>query len=142
MAKVYMLHFDPPYRHAKHYVGFTPNGVKARLKQHQNGNGAKLTAAVAEAGHDMVVARTWDFGKDWLAAREYERTLKRQGGHSSICPVCNPVLKIEPNVKVRRQKIKRLHAQGEAHREVNSENIHHRLGDGDTPSSERRRCVS
>ena len=32
---VYLLHFDPPYRHAKHYLGYTKaESVKARFERH------------------------------------------------------------------------------------------------------------
>ena len=37
----YLLHFDPPYKHARHYVGYTEH-LDVRVEQHRNGTGANL----------------------------------------------------------------------------------------------------
>jgi len=37
---VYILHLDPPYKHAAHYSGFSPeaaDGVQARVAEHAAG---------------------------------------------------------------------------------------------------------
>jgi predicted GIY-YIG superfamily endonuclease len=82
-AVVYLLHFDRPYRHARHYSGTTPNGhLTERLAQHAAGHGARLTQVVADAGIGWHLARTWPGG------RTRERQLKRQGGASRRCPLC------------------------------------------------------
>lgn len=78
---VYLLHFDRPYKHARHYVGRTEN-VKRRLAEHAAGRGARLLAVVREAGIGWQLARLWPGG----AARE--RQIKRQGGHARHCPLC------------------------------------------------------
>ncbi|MGO9899899.1 MAG: hypothetical protein ACLP0J_09445 [Solirubrobacteraceae bacterium] len=39
---VYLLHFDVPYRHARHYTGWTGRDLPGRLAQHQAGAGALL----------------------------------------------------------------------------------------------------
>jgi hypothetical protein len=31
---VYMLHFDQPFKHANHYIGFTTRTVEDRLVEH------------------------------------------------------------------------------------------------------------
>jgi predicted GIY-YIG superfamily endonuclease len=36
---VYLLHFDQPYKHARHYVGWTARNVKRRLAEHEAGRG-------------------------------------------------------------------------------------------------------
>jgi predicted GIY-YIG superfamily endonuclease len=46
---VYLLHFDRPLKHAKHYLGYA-NDLQARLEQHRSGNGARLIQVVQEAG--------------------------------------------------------------------------------------------
>ena len=46
---VYLLHFDQPYKHARHYVGWTARNVKRRLAEHEAGRGARLLAVVREA---------------------------------------------------------------------------------------------
>ncbi|MDL4817376.1 hypothetical protein [Actinomadura opuntiae] len=38
---VYLLHFTRPYKHAKHYTGWTSD-LDARLAEHAAGRGARL----------------------------------------------------------------------------------------------------
>jgi predicted GIY-YIG superfamily endonuclease len=78
---VYLLHFDRPYKHARHYVGWTLD-VKRRLAEHEAGRGARLLAVVHEAGIGWQLARMWSGGP----ARE--RQIKAQGGHARQCPLC------------------------------------------------------
>lgn len=78
----YLLHFHRPYRHARHYTGWTTD-LPARLAEHAAGHGARLLAVVAEAGIGWTLARTWPG-----ATRADERALKRQGGASRRCPLC------------------------------------------------------
>lgn len=78
---VYLLHFNQPYHHAKHYTGVAEN-LERRLHQHRKGSGARLMEVVNQAGIDWQVARTWE------GDRKRERQLKRQGGASRHCPVC------------------------------------------------------
>jgi len=79
---VYLLHFDQPYKHARHYIGWTGSGLGARLAAHERGDGARLLAVVRGAGIGWQLARTWPGG------RIRERQLKRQGGASRCCPLC------------------------------------------------------
>jgi len=81
---VYLLHFTEPYKHARHYVGVATH-VQRRLQHHRTGSGARLLAAVAAAGIDFVVARTWRGG------RKLERKIKRNefGSTRLLCPVCS-----------------------------------------------------
>ena len=81
---VYLLHFERPYRHARHYLGFTDD-LDRRLAQHRSGNGARLLEVIAEAGIGWVLARTWPDGE-----RELERAIKRAGHTPRLCPLCNP----------------------------------------------------
>lgn len=82
---IYLLHFDRPYKHARHYTGWTPDGnLDARLAAHKAGRGARLTQVVAQAGIGWTLARTWP------GDRTRERQLKRQGGASRRCPICHP----------------------------------------------------
>jgi len=50
LGVVYMLHFDRPYKHARHYVGWTARNVKRRLAEHEAGRGARLLSVVRAAG--------------------------------------------------------------------------------------------
>jgi predicted GIY-YIG superfamily endonuclease len=78
---VYLLHFDQPYKHARHYVGWTRN-VKRRLAEHVAGRGVPLTIAARRAGITLVLARMWP------GSPARERQIKRQGGHARHCPLC------------------------------------------------------
>lgn len=80
---VYLLHFDPPFKHAQHYIGVTRNSLARRLRDHLTGRGANLTRHAKRAGCLMILTRIWpaaDFG--------LEVRLKKRGGASRICPVC------------------------------------------------------
>jgi predicted GIY-YIG superfamily endonuclease len=78
---VYLVHFTEPYRHARHYTGWTAD-LDSRLAEHQAGRGARLLQVITQAGIDWTLARTWQ------GTRERERQLKRQGGASRRCPIC------------------------------------------------------
>lgn len=78
---VYLLHFAQPYRHARHYTGWTTD-LDARLAEHKAGRGARLLQVIGNAGIDWSLARTWE------GTRSRERQLKRTGGASRRCPLC------------------------------------------------------
>ena len=78
---VYLVHFSAPYRHARHYTGWTAD-LDSRLAEHQAGRGARLLQVITQAGIEWTLARTWQ------GTRERERQLKRQGGASRRCPIC------------------------------------------------------
>ena len=78
---VYLVHFTEPYRHARHYTGWTTD-LESRLAEHQAGRGARLLQVITQAGIGWTLARTWQ------GTRERERQLKRQGGASRRCPIC------------------------------------------------------
>lgn len=84
MGTVYLLHFSPPYKHARHYLGFTSyRDVSIRLQRHQSGQGATLTRVAVEAGVELVLVRTWKGNRD------LERRLKRWHGSTKLCPLCH-----------------------------------------------------
>jgi predicted GIY-YIG superfamily endonuclease len=78
---LYLVHFAEPYRHARHYTGWTAD-LDARLKLHRADGGARLLEVIAHAGIEWTLARTWE------GSRARERQLKRQGGASRRCPIC------------------------------------------------------
>jgi predicted GIY-YIG superfamily endonuclease len=77
---VYLLHFTSPYRHARHYRGWTAD-LDARLAQHRAGQGARLMTVIRDAGIGFVVAKTEP------GTRARERQLKQRGAGRD-CPVC------------------------------------------------------
>lgn len=82
---IYLLHFDRPFGHARHYLGWTGDGrLESRLAHHAAGTGANLLRHVAAAGIGWTLVRTW------TGDRSRERALKVRGGHSRKCPACVP----------------------------------------------------
>lgn len=82
-GRLYLLHFDVPYKHARHYLGYAGHGVRRRLKEHAAGRGARLTAVVRAAGIGWLCVRVWK------GTRSDERRLKRWNGLGQLCPVCS-----------------------------------------------------
>jgi len=85
MGTIYLLHFEPAYKHAQHYLGYTERDVEDRLQDHQHGNGARLTQVASGAGVKLWVVRTWD-----NKTRDDERRLKNHNHEPRLCPICNP----------------------------------------------------
>ena len=79
---LYLLHFERPYKHARHYRGYT-RGLLDRLACHRAGNGARLMEVVTGAGIPWVLARTWPRG-----TRTLERQLKNHNNGPRLCPIC------------------------------------------------------
>jgi predicted GIY-YIG superfamily endonuclease len=80
---IYMLHFDQPYRHAKHYVGWTED-LLDRLDRHAAGHGARLIAVIWDAGIGFTLVRICE------GTRATERAIKHAGGAVRYCPACTP----------------------------------------------------
>ena len=80
---IYMLHFDQPYRHARHYVGWTED-LLDRLERHATGHGARLVAVIWDAGIGFTAVRICE------GTRTTERAIKNAGGAVRYCPACTP----------------------------------------------------
>ena len=83
---VYLLHFERPYHHARHYLGFTED-LDTRLEAHRTGDPHthhRLMQVVAAAGIGFVLARTWN-----TEDRAFERRLKRWKCAPRLCPICS-----------------------------------------------------
>jgi hypothetical protein len=78
---IYMLHFDRPYKHAKHYVGWTDD-LLDRLDHHAKGSGARLVAVIWQAGIGFTLVRICE------GTRSTERAIKNAGGAVRYCPAC------------------------------------------------------
>jgi len=79
---VYLLHFNTPYFHAQHYIGWTSLTVEQRMEHHRSGHGARLLEVVTNAGIGFNVARTW------TGTRRLERLLKNHHNARRHCPLC------------------------------------------------------
>ena len=81
---VYLLHIDPPYKHAKHYVGWTRHKLlKRRINKHLQGNGSPLIRAAIAAGCRVGMVYHWPD-----ADRHFEKRLKMRKDVPSWCPLC------------------------------------------------------
>lgn len=81
---IYLLHFERPLHHARHYLGITED-IARRMADHSSGNGAKITKALKEAGIGFTLVAVWSG-----ATRNDERSLKNMRNTPQICPECNP----------------------------------------------------
>jgi len=81
---LYLLHLDPPYKHARHYLGVTRNGrnVVHRWMEHMQGRGAVLTQHAVRSDCRLILARIWV-----NAEFAHEARLKGRG-LAPLCPVC------------------------------------------------------
>lgn len=99
MEGVYLLHFDRPYKHAKHYVGWSSD-IESRLLAHKNGRGARLIEVISNEGIAARLVRVWP-----RRTRRFERQLKRNSHIPAACPECKstagkgrwPAKEIEPH---------------------------------------------
>jgi len=80
VGDVYLLHFTSPYRHARHYRGWSLDAA-TRIEEHRRGQGARLMKVIKDAGIGFVVAKIEP------GTRARERQLKQRGA-SRDCPVC------------------------------------------------------
>jgi predicted GIY-YIG superfamily endonuclease len=81
---LYLLHFDPRYLHAGHYLGYTHDVVK-RFALHLRGKGSPLVKAAVNNGSKIVLVRIW--AEDGNAEQEIKRVV---GSRARLCPLCNP----------------------------------------------------
>lgn len=79
---VYILHFEKPYKHARHYVGFTTD-LDRRQREHTHYCRSPLLKAVRAAGIRWYLAVVFEGG------RKLERKIKESNHTSRYCPLCN-----------------------------------------------------
>lgn len=103
MKGVYLLHFEPRYKHAGHYLGYADD-IGRRVFEHEiSGSGAKLPDAARRAGVNMYLARVFPGADRKLERKLKGRQLRDDGTKSAhtgslarLCPICHPeVLKRE-----------------------------------------------
>ena len=83
----YVIHFEPPLRHAKNYLGSAAN-LRARVAADLAGTGAKMVAAALARGITCTVSRIWvtDTREE---AWQTEAGLKEQRNTPRFCPGCS-----------------------------------------------------
>ena len=85
--KVYVIHFDRAYKHAKHYTGITIN-IETRMKKHRNGTGSRLMKVLKEnnIGFRFSIIKE---GLTFSEAHAYEKYLKTKiKKPQRFCPIC------------------------------------------------------
>jgi hypothetical protein len=79
---IYLIHFDRPLHHARHYLGYCADGtLQVRLIRHRAGRGARLLAVLRELNIGWRVVRVFE------GDRRIERRLKNYRS-CHLCPVC------------------------------------------------------
>lgn len=97
---VYVLHIEPPYQHARHYIGFTRLSVLDRFAVHMSGRGSPLIRAAVAAGHCVTVAHAWSCG-----TRTFERHLKNRKDANRWCKLCGERRRPKPTFAAFARKI-------------------------------------
>jgi hypothetical protein len=81
---VYLIHFDRPLHHARHYLGYCADGtMEVRLIRHRAGRGARILAALRRVDIGWRVVRVFD------GDYRFERRLKSLHKIWHYCPVCS-----------------------------------------------------
>jgi hypothetical protein len=85
---LFLLHFDPPYAHARHYLGYAIG----------TGRGAKYARSIAEGEaigpHELVMAAQWSGCEIRVAdvlvgeGRATQRRMRAAGSLSRFCRYC------------------------------------------------------
>jgi predicted GIY-YIG superfamily endonuclease len=81
VGTIYLVHFDHPYEHARHYTGWTED-LLDRLDRHARGHSARLMRVIWEAGIGFTLVRVRE------GTRGTERSIKNAGGAVRYCPLC------------------------------------------------------
>lgn len=99
VGTIYLLHFDRPLHHAKHYLGWAKDDPMDRVNDHLAGLSrvAIMRAAVA-AGIHVELVRTWP------ADRTTERKLKNRKNARGLCPICRASYNEEAKLRMRRRR--------------------------------------
>jgi predicted GIY-YIG superfamily endonuclease len=83
MSHVYLLHFDPSFKHAQHYAGYTTrDDVSDRVAEHIAGRGARIVRLAIASGCTIRLARVW---RD--VPRKHEMKIKGRSLRP-LCPLC------------------------------------------------------
>lgn len=88
MSDLFLLHFEPAYQHAGHYLGYAKG--TGRVGEYAK----RVAAGKVHAPHPLVERALLQGSEITVAAifygdnRDERRRLRRQGGLSRHCPVC------------------------------------------------------
>lgn len=82
---IYVLHFNTPIAHARHYVGCTSH-LKQRLSTHAIGHGSRLTRELHDRGYNWTLAALYQ--APLAVMRRVERAAKDQKNGPRLCSIC------------------------------------------------------
>lgn len=88
MPDLYLLHFDPPYRHARHYLGYAVGTGRGASYARAQARGKALGA------HELVMAAQANLCEisvvDVLVGegRATQRRMRANGSLSRFCSIC------------------------------------------------------
>lgn len=85
---VYVLHLDPPYKHAGHYIGYTPDATADRRVGEHLVAGPKASPLIVAAIRAGSVVRLAHVVEGDTAGRDFERWLKARADTRKWCPCC------------------------------------------------------
>jgi predicted GIY-YIG superfamily endonuclease len=80
-GRVYLICFERPYKHARHYMGWTARSIEERIAEHMTGKGSRLMAAVVNAGI------SWEVVKVWEGATLRDELRWKSGSAGRKCPI-------------------------------------------------------
>lgn len=95
---VYLLHFDPPYKHAAHYFGVTSGNLRDALHAFGRGLGDALPVAAIRNGSQPLIGRTW---KPRTKVHDVDemlsllRSLRRTRSAGRYCLLCQKARRAE-----------------------------------------------
>lgn len=93
MNWIYLLHFDFPLKHARHYAGATTD-LERRLNEHATGQGAAILRHLLKIGTGWRLANLWTTNDALPFAVEF--AMKSQKNGPRYCPICRPTNYIIP----------------------------------------------
>jgi hypothetical protein len=80
----YLLHFDSPLSHARHYIGWSWN-IDQRVEHHaMHPDRPHMLRELKKAGISFTLVRIWPG-----YTRDQERLLKNRHEGPKFCPLCN-----------------------------------------------------
>ena len=93
MGVIYLLHFEKPLAHAKHYIGYTEN-LPERLETHRTG---RTKVRIMQVLHERDIG--FYLARVWRGDRDFERHLKNCRDTTKRCPICKGIVDL-PNKRL------------------------------------------
>lgn len=94
--KIYVIHFDKPYKHAKHYTGIAQN-VEKRIEKHSKGQGSRLMQVLKENNIGFRYNIIAEFPTFSEAHAEEKRLKTKVKKPQRYCPICKSLKKEKLN---------------------------------------------